>query len=140
MFLLSLFHFPGAVKCSLPFCMALHVTVSLVLSLVLLSCPLFSIGLCALLKVKANPEFSQTCSFLGLTECKTSGGGGESLACIIPIASMLWWVCFSLAETMLYRNSKLKSPMWNLLGVTHILPAVVPKTICVKHAITSLSL
>lgn len=76
MFLLSLFHFPGAVKCSLPFCMALHVTVSLVLSLVLLSCPLFSIGLCALLKVKANPEFSQTCSFLGLTECKTSGGGG----------------------------------------------------------------
>lgn len=95
-------------------------SLSLVLSLVLLLCPLSSLGHCALLKkVKAKPEFSRTCSFLGLTECKTSSRKkNKSLDYIIAIASMLWWVCFSPAETMLYGNSKLKSPMWNLLGVT----------------------
>lgn len=42
---------PWTVKCSLPsFCMVAHFTPSLVLSLVLLSCPLPSLGHCALLR------------------------------------------------------------------------------------------
>lgn len=114
---------PWTVKCSLPsFCMVAHFTPSLVLSLVLLSCPLPSLGHCALLRGESKTRTLTDLLFLRShwkQNQQQEGKKKKSLFCIITLASVLWWVCFSPAETELYGNSKLKSPKWKLLEVTH---------------------
>lgn len=111
---------PWTVKCSLPsFCMVAHFTPSLVLSLVLLSCPLPSLGHCALLRGESKSRTLTDLLFLrSHWKQNQQQEKKKSLVCMITPASVLWWVCFSPAETELYGNSKLKSPTWKLLEVT----------------------
>lgn len=68
-------------------------------------------------KVKAEAELSQPCSFKVSLNAKPAAERKEKNHLTNrTIVSMLWWVCFSLAETMLYGNSKLILDMESVGG------------------------